>query len=50
MEEKKILSIEEIESQTVLELPDRQLMDADASAAAAQAINVALFLLSFLPF
>jgi hypothetical protein len=38
MEEKKVLSIEEIEAQTLLELPDRTLMQAENESV----INIAL--------
>jgi hypothetical protein len=48
MKEKKVLNAKEIEAQTVLELPDRQLMGkccSGATANAAQAFNLIILAL-----
>jgi hypothetical protein len=39
MKEKKLLSVKEIEAQTLLELPDRRLMGASSNSASSGALT-----------
>jgi hypothetical protein len=47
MEEKKVLSAEEIEAQMLIELPDRTLMDAENEATINIAIQIIKLLFDF---
>jgi hypothetical protein len=47
MKEKKVLNLEVIESQTLLELPDRQLMQASNESTINIAVQVITVILAF---